>query len=239
MRIASSCTELTFFLLSVLMPSLTIIGSPVDEGFHTGLLLTLTGWAEFNPAVDTSLTVNGMWTKINPFSNLTADSRVSIRGPRQAQERPMMVYETSLIVDTLNMRRGDSGDYTVRLDISSLPFTTRITVSLTRNIVVLGNDTSYCTFIKSVGYLICHCVQTFLLSESVSLLWKWVCPLLVTCTLWNVISVVQLPYPTPPCWRWCGWTPIIEPSPLTPTSPLWETPAPQPPYSPVNSPSLT
>ena len=152
------------------MPSLAITGSPVDEGFHTDLLLILTGRAEFHPAVDTPLTVNGMWTKINPFSNLAADSRVSIRGPRLAQVRPMMVYETSFTVDTLDMRRGDSGDYTVRLDISSLPFTTRTTVSLTRSIVVLGNNTSYFTFIESVGYFICHCMQAFLLNESVFLL---------------------------------------------------------------------
>ena len=129
------------------MPSLTITGSPVDEGFHTGLLLTFTGRAEFNPAVDTPLTVNGMWTKTNPSSNLTADSRVSIEGPRQAQERPMMVYETSLTVNLLDMGKGDSGDYMVRLNISSLSFTTGTTVSRTRSIVVLGNDTSYCTFI--------------------------------------------------------------------------------------------
>ena len=225
----------TFFLLSVPTPSLIIIGSPVDEGFHTGLLLTLTGRAEFNPAVDTPLTVNGMWTKINPSSNLTADSRVSIKDPRQAQERPTMVYETSLTVNVLDMGRGDSGDYTVRLDISSLSFTTGTTVSRTRNIVVLGNDTSYAPL--SVGYSVCHCMQTFLLNKSVSLLWKWVCPLLVTCTLWSAISVVQLPYPTPPCWRWCGWTPIIEQSPLTPTSPSWETPTPQPPSLSVDSPS--
>ena len=127
------------------MPSLTITGSPVDEGFHTGLLLIFTGRAEFNPAVDTPLTVNGMWTKTNPSSNLMADSRVTIKGPRQAQERPMMVYETSLTVNLLDMGRGDSGDYTIRLDISSLSFTTGTTVSLTRSIVVLGNDTSYCT----------------------------------------------------------------------------------------------
>ena len=127
------------------MPSLTITGSPVDEGFHTGLLLTLTGRAEFNPAVDTPLTVNGMWTKTNPSSDLTADSRMSIKDPEQVSERPMMVYETSLTVNLLDMRRGDSGDYTVRLDISPLSFATRITVSHTRSIVVLGNDTSYCT----------------------------------------------------------------------------------------------
>ena len=190
--ITSSCTELTFFLLSVPMPSLTITGSPINEGFHTGLLLTFTGMAVFNPAVDTPLTVNGMWTKTNPFSDLTVNSHINITEPTLVQERPMMVYETSLTVDTLDVRRGDSGDYMVRLDISSLSFTTRTTVSHTRSIVVLGNDTSYCTFIKSVWNLIYHFMQAFLLNESVSLLWKWVCPLLVTCTLWNAISVVQL-----------------------------------------------
>ena len=121
------------------MPSLTITGSPVNNGFHTGLLLTLTGRIEFNLAVDTPLTVNGMWTKTNPFSDLTADSRVSIKGPHQVLDSLMMVFEIYLTVDTLSMSRGDGGDYTITLDISSLPFMTGTTVSLTHGIVVLGN----------------------------------------------------------------------------------------------------
>ena len=120
------------------MPSLAITGSPVNEGFHTGLFLTLTGRAEFNAAVDTPLTVEGTWTKTNPFSNLTFNQRVSTTGPVQVQGNPM-VYQASLTVNPLNAEQRDTGDYTLRLDITSFPFTTGTTVSSTRNIIVLGN----------------------------------------------------------------------------------------------------
>ena len=124
---------------SVPPPSLTITGSPVDEGFHTGLLLTLTGRAEFNPAVNIPITMVGSWTKDNS-SDITSDGRVSVEGPVLVQSSPK-VYETTLTVDVLDRARGDSGNYSIRLDImTSEPFTTGITTTLTRSITVSGNE---------------------------------------------------------------------------------------------------
>ena len=113
----------------------------MDEGFHTGLNLTLTGRAEFNPAVDTPLDVRGVWSKTNPSSDLTADDRVTIMDPvlvREGGPGSSVVYESTLTVDTLDVARGDSGDYTLSLDISSVPFTTGTNISTTRSITVLG-----------------------------------------------------------------------------------------------------
>ncbi len=93
--------------------TLLITGSPVDEGFHTGLHITLTGRAEFNTSVDTPLIV---WTKTNPSSNLISDTRVTISAPVQVQDTPNMVYETTLTINTLDRDRGDSGDYNLSRD---------------------------------------------------------------------------------------------------------------------------
>ena len=119
---------------SVPPPSLTITGSPVDEGFHTGLLLTLTGRAEFL-ALNIPITVVGSWTKDNS-PDFTSDGRVSIKGPVLVESSPK-VYETTLTVDVLDRARGDSGNYSIRLDI--MTFTTGTTATLTRSITVSGN----------------------------------------------------------------------------------------------------
>ena len=124
---------------SVSPSSLTITGSPVDKGFHTGLLLTLTGRAEFNPAVNIPITVVGSWIKDNS-PDFTSDGRVSIQGPVLVESSPK-VYETTLTVDVLDRARGDSGNYSIRLDImTSEPFTSGTTATLTRSITVSGNE---------------------------------------------------------------------------------------------------
>ncbi len=121
------------------MPTLLITGSPLDEGFHTGLNITFTGRVEFNTAVDTPLIVGGVWTKTNPSSNLTSDTRVSISAPVQVQTTPNMVYETTLTINTLDMDRGDSGDYNLAVTINTAqPFILGTTATTTRNIQVLG-----------------------------------------------------------------------------------------------------
>ena len=113
----------------------------MDEGFYTGLNLTFIGRAEFNPAVDTPLDVRGVWSKTNPSSDLTADDRVTIMDPelvRQGGPGSGVVYEGTLTVDTLDVARGDSGDYTLSLDISSVPFTTGTNISTTRSTTLRG-----------------------------------------------------------------------------------------------------
>lgn len=113
----------------------------MDEGFHTGLELTLTGRAVFDSAVDSDFAVTGVWSKTNPFSDLTADGRVRLVGPQMVQSVPEggVVYESTLTVDTLDRDRGDSGDYTLSLDIiSSVPFTAGTSTNTTRSITVEG-----------------------------------------------------------------------------------------------------
>ena len=81
----------------------------------------------------------GSWTKDNS-SDITSDGRVSVAGPVLVQSSPK-VYETTLTLDVLDRARGDSGNYSIRLDImTSEPFTTGITTTLTRSITVSGNE---------------------------------------------------------------------------------------------------
>ena len=108
----------------------------MDMGFYSGLNLTFTGRAEFDPAVDTPLVVNGTWSKTMPSSDLTADGRVGVLEPMPLQEGPA-VYVSSLIVDSLDASRNDSGNYTFSLTISSSqPFTTGTSITTTRTITV-------------------------------------------------------------------------------------------------------
>ena len=107
----------------------------MDMGFHSGLNLTFTGRAEFDPAVDTPLVVNGVWSKTMPSSDLTADGRVGVLEPMLLEEEPA-VYVSSLTVDSLDAARNDSGDYTLSLTISSQPFTTGTSITTTRTITV-------------------------------------------------------------------------------------------------------
>ena len=115
----------------------------MDMGFHSGLNLTFTGRAEFDPAVDTPLLVNGGWSKTMPFSDLTADGRVGVLEPMLLEEEPA-VYVSSLTVYSLDAARNDSGDYTLSLTISSSQsFTTGTSITTTRTITVL------CTYVGS------------------------------------------------------------------------------------------
>ena len=125
-------------LLIVPPPSITITGSPLDEGFHLGFLLTFIGRAEINLAVDTPLNVNSSWSKSNPLSDL---SNANITAALQVVVNPM-VYETNLSVNLMDMVR-DSGDYSVTFSVTSGPFTTGSTNTTTRSINVLRMSILY------------------------------------------------------------------------------------------------
>ena len=110
-------------------PNLVITGVPQDEGFHAGLPLTLVARAEFPLAVDTPLSVSGVWSA--PDDNST---RVSIVDPMLVQNRPTVyVSNYSLVLDT----ELDAGTYTFSLNISSAPFLMGTTISRARTITVL------------------------------------------------------------------------------------------------------
>ena len=110
-------------------PRLTITGVPRDEGFHAGLPLTIIARAEFSLAVDTPLSVSGVWSA--PDDNST---RVSIVDPMLVHNRPTVyVSNYSLVLDM----ELDAGTYTFSLAISSAPFLTGTTISSSREITVL------------------------------------------------------------------------------------------------------
>ena len=59
-------------------PTLTIIGSPRDTGFFRGLILTFTCLIEINPAVDTSVTVQGSWKRNGISLESSSNGRITV-----------------------------------------------------------------------------------------------------------------------------------------------------------------
>ena len=118
-----------YFLSAVPPPIVTITGSPIGEGFHIGLLLTFTGRAVFNPAVDspTALSVSSFW-----YSPITANTTNAM----QVRTSPSIEYITTLSV-YLQRADEDSGLYTVTFNISSGDFIIGVSATESRNIVVL------------------------------------------------------------------------------------------------------
>ena len=127
-----------YTLLTVPPPSITITGSPMDEDFHIGLLLTFSGRAEFNQYVDTPLTVDSSWDKTNPPSNL---SNADITTAMEVGVSPTM-YETNLTVNLMDTV-ADSGDYSVTFSVPSGPFTVGTVSNTTRPIIVLRMSILY------------------------------------------------------------------------------------------------
>lgn len=127
---------MTYLHTTVPPPLVTIIGSPLDESFHAGIDLTLTGRSQFSPAVITPINVEAVWIKTGPSSVLSADGRVSIGEAVMVGVNPM-VFESNLTITSL--MESDSGTYTLFLNFSSTePFTIGATISEERNITVLG-----------------------------------------------------------------------------------------------------
>ena len=65
-------------LHTVPRPQITISGSPTNVSFFAGILLNLTCYIQLNPAVDTNVSVTGMWNVSGtPLMN---DSRITVFG---------------------------------------------------------------------------------------------------------------------------------------------------------------
>ena len=138
-------TQLLSVFYLVPHPSLVITGVPLDEGFHAGLLLTFVARAEFPLAVDTPLSVSGVWSA--PDDN---SSRVSIVDPVVVQNRPTVyVSNYSLVLDM----ELDAGTYTFSLNIYSAPFLTGTTISSSREVTVLGKDCRLVSLIVRVDHV--------------------------------------------------------------------------------------
>ena len=65
-------------LHTVPRPQITISGSPTNVSFFAGILFNLTCYIQLNPAVDTEVSVIGMWNRSGtPLMN---DSRITVFG---------------------------------------------------------------------------------------------------------------------------------------------------------------
>ena len=105
------------------------MGSPVDEGFHIGLTLTLTAKAEFSPAVDiiNDTQVSSYWT---------TPSTVNVADVFMITSHPLSF--SSVLTVNLQSKTQDSGLYTVWFLIFSTLFNTKRNNSHTRNVTVVS-----------------------------------------------------------------------------------------------------
>ena len=103
------------------------MGSPVNEGFHIGLILTLTAKAKFNPAVDfiNDTQVSSYWT---------TPRTANVTNATMVMSHPLS-FTTHVTVNFQNMIK-DSGLYTVWFLISSTLYSTMRNYSQSRNITV-------------------------------------------------------------------------------------------------------
>ena len=114
-------------------PTITLTSSSQEEGFHIGLLLTFTGRAEFDIAVDTPLNVSSAWSKSDPFSDLKNTIITSIE---EVMGKPMG-YETNLTIYLQNTMEGNE-NYILTIITSSSAFTAGITDTYTRTITEIN-----------------------------------------------------------------------------------------------------
>ena len=117
-----------------------IVGSPVDDGFFTGLQLTLTCTIELNVAVDSDVNVSSSWLKDG--SPLISDDsgRIIVGGAELIPGSPLS-YQTMLVFDTLNRALNDSGLYTCVAEVNPSDTTSSVdgnTGMVSRSVDVLG-----------------------------------------------------------------------------------------------------
>jgi len=65
-------------LHTVPRPQITISGSPTNGSFFAGILFNLTCYIQLNPAVDTEVSVTGMWNRSG--TPLLNDTRITVFG---------------------------------------------------------------------------------------------------------------------------------------------------------------
>lgn len=110
----------------------------IGQVFPTGSNITISGIITFDPSVDTPLTLDAFWTKVDPVpTDLTAGEHVAVTIPYQVQESPM-IYETTLTIATVN---GDSGNYSLEIDVTSHhQYTNGTRMATVWSIIVEGNQ---------------------------------------------------------------------------------------------------
>ena len=100
-----------FFYITVPSPPVIIEGSPIDKGFHIGLLLTFSARITLNPAVDSP-------GDIQVASSWTSPRTASSTGAVNSSSSPISYYNNLTI--NLQDPEIDSGVYAVTFSIISL-----------------------------------------------------------------------------------------------------------------------
>ena len=86
-------------LHTVSRPQITISGSPTNVLFSAGILLNLTCYIQLDPAVDTNVSVTGMWNRSG--TPLISDARITVFGTSGSASNQLL-YQTQVQFNPLS-----------------------------------------------------------------------------------------------------------------------------------------
>ena len=121
-------------------PSVTITSSPINSHYFSGLQLNLTCRIQLQMPRGYRVGVSSQWSKSG--SVLTSNSRMSVDN-RAVAVGPLL-YQSSLVFTSLDATRGDNGDYTCSVTVSSIDISglLPVTVNTTHTVLVESKDKS-------------------------------------------------------------------------------------------------
>ena len=88
--------NLCISLHTVPPPQITISGSPANDSFFAGILFNLTCYIQLDPAVDTQVSVTGMWNRSG--TPLTSGGRITVFGTSGG----LLLYQTRVQFNPLS-----------------------------------------------------------------------------------------------------------------------------------------
>ena len=86
-------------LHTVPRPQITISGFPTNGSFFAGILFNLTCYIQLNPAVDTNVSVTGMWNRSG--TPLLNDTRITVFGTSGSASNQLL-YQTRVQFNPLS-----------------------------------------------------------------------------------------------------------------------------------------
>ena len=118
--------------------SVTISSSPIDSHYFSDLRLNLTCHVEFLMPRDYGISVSLQWKKSDTI--LTSNSRVSV--DEEAFEVGSLLYQSSLVFNSLDETRGDNGNYTCSATVGpiNVPHLHPVTVTASHTVIVESKD---------------------------------------------------------------------------------------------------
>ena len=166
----------------ILLPNVTITGSPINSHYFSGLQLNLTCHIQLPMPIEYRVSVSSQWSKSG--SVLTSNSRMSV--DEEAVEVGPLLYQSSLVFSSLDRDR-DDGNYTCSVTVSLIGISP-VTVTASHTISVESKDSfSYITRKISMQALVRRTFNFFVLTIIVAALIQLRLIGITDCNNWKVL----------------------------------------------------